>query len=151
MRAIPPVVQHLLYSHAGSCLPKLQRGYGHSRRARTPGRTVDVDGTRADYGLCLSTMLDADDACIVSRSPRGLAKIMEVIMEVCRPFALTASVEKTELVCMPPPRTPRAMMRFEAAGQFTNSCNPSPAWGPPLPKIRTCPLISPGVPTQARY
>ena len=29
----------------------------------------------------------ADDACIVSRSPQGLAKMMEVIMEVCRAFA----------------------------------------------------------------
>ena len=34
-------------------------------------------------------MLYADDACIVLRSPRGLAKIMEVISEVCRAFALT--------------------------------------------------------------
>ena len=32
-------------------------------------------------------MLYADDACIVSRSPQGLAKIMEVIVEVCRGFA----------------------------------------------------------------
>ena len=29
-------------------------------------------------------MLYADDACIVSRSPQGLAKMMEVIVEVCR-------------------------------------------------------------------
>ena len=34
-------------------------------------------------------MLYADDACIVSRSPQGLAKVMEVIVEVCRAFALT--------------------------------------------------------------
>ena len=41
-------------------------------------------------------MLYADDACIVSRSPQGLAKMMEVIVEVCRAFALTVSVKKTE-------------------------------------------------------
>ena len=35
-------------------------------------------------------MLYADDTCIVSRSPQGLAKMVEVIVEVCRPFALTA-------------------------------------------------------------
>ena len=32
-------------------------------------------------------MLYADDACIVSRSPQGLAKMMEIIIEVCRAFA----------------------------------------------------------------
>ena len=30
-------------------------------------------------------MLYADDACIVSRSPQGLAKMMENIVEVCEP------------------------------------------------------------------
>ena len=40
------------------------------------------------------------DACIVSRSPQGLAKMMEVIVEVCRAFALTASAKKTETMCM---------------------------------------------------
>ena len=62
-------------------------------------------------------MLYADDACIVSRSPQGLAKMMEVIVEVCRAFALTMSAKKTETMCMPPPRTPRTMVRIEAAGQ----------------------------------
>ena len=51
-------------------------------------------------------MLYADDACIGSRSPQGLAKTMEVIVEVCRAFALlTVSAKKTETMCMPPPRT----------------------------------------------
>ena len=63
-------------------------------------------------------MLYADDACIVSRSPQGLAKVMEVIVEVCRAFALTVSVKKTETMCMPPPRTPWTMVRIEAAGQI---------------------------------
>ena len=55
-------------------------------------------------------MLCANDACIVSRSPQGLAKITEVIEEVCRAFALTVSTKKTETLCMPPPRTPRMMV-----------------------------------------
>ena len=62
-------------------------------------------------------MLYADDACIVSRSPQGLAKMMEVIVEVCRAFALTVSAKKIETMCMPPPRTPRTMVQVEAAGQ----------------------------------
>ena len=62
-------------------------------------------------------MLYADDACIVSRSPQGLAKMMEVIVEVCRAFALTVSAKKTETMYMPPPRTPWTMVQVEAAGQ----------------------------------
>ena len=63
-------------------------------------------------------MLYADDACIVSRSLHGLAKIMEVIVEACRAFALTVSAKKTETMGMPPPRTPRTMVRIEATGQI---------------------------------
>ena len=63
-------------------------------------------------------MLYADDACIVSRSPQGLAKMMKVIVEVCRAFALTLSAKKKETMCMPPPRTPRTMVRVKAAGQI---------------------------------
>ena len=62
-------------------------------------------------------MLYADDACIVSRSPQGLAKTMEVIAKVCRAFALTVSAKKTETMCMPPPRTTGTMVQIEAAGQ----------------------------------
>ena len=69
-------------------------------------------------------MLYADDACLVSQSPQGLAKMMEVIVEVCRAFALTVSVKKTETMCMPPTRT---MVRVEADRQIksTNRYNSS--------------------------
>ena len=63
-----------------------------------------------DYVRCaVCGMLYADDACIVLRSPQGLAK-MEVIIEVCRAFALTVSAKKTKTMCIPPPRTPRKMV-----------------------------------------
>ena len=62
-------------------------------------------------------MLYADDACIVSRSPQGLAKMMEVIVEVRQAFALTVWSKKIETTYMPPPRPPRTMMQVEAAGQ----------------------------------
>ena len=41
------------------------------------------------------SMLYANDACIVLQSPQGLAKMMKVIVEVCRAFALTVSAKKT--------------------------------------------------------
>ena len=63
-------------------------------------------------------MLYADDACVVSRSAQGLAKMMEVVVEVCRACALTVSANKTETMCMPPPRTPRTVVQIEAAGQI---------------------------------
>ena len=46
---------------------------------------------RAVWGI-----LYADDACMVSQSPQGLAKMMEVLVEVCQAFALTVSAKKTE-------------------------------------------------------
>ena len=48
-------------------------------------------------------MLYAGDACIVVRSPQRLAKMMEVIVEVFRAFALTVLAKKTETMCMPFP------------------------------------------------
>ena len=63
-------------------------------------------------------MLYADDACIVSRSPQGLAEMMEVIVRVCGAFALTVSVNKIEIMHMPPLLTPRTMVRVEAVRQI---------------------------------
>ena len=63
-------------------------------------------------------MLYADDACIVSRSPQGLAKMMEIMVEIFRAFALTVSVKKKDTMCMLPPRTPRTIVRVEAAGKI---------------------------------
>ena len=51
--------------------------------------------------------------------------MMEVIVEVSRAFALTVSAKKTETICMPPPRTPRKMVRIEAAGQIIYKQVPS--------------------------
>ena len=63
-------------------------------------------------------VLYVDDAYIVSRSPQGLAKIMEITFEVCQAFALTVSAKKIEITCIPPPRAPRTMVRVEAARQI---------------------------------
>ena len=75
-------------------------------------------------------MLYADDACIVSRSPQGLAKMMDVIVEVYRAFALKVSEKKTETMCMPPYRVNRGQWcQSKRPGKSTNRCNPSPTWG----------------------
>ena len=94
-------------------------------------------------------MLYADDACIVARSPQGLTKMMEGIVEVCRAFALTVSAKKTETMCMPPPRTPRTMVRIEAAGQIYKQVQSLTYLGGAVTETRICPLKSPGGPAHA--
>ena len=69
-------------------------------------------------------MLYEEDACIVSRSPQGLAKIMEVMIEVCQAFALTVSAEKTDIMCMSPPRKPRTMVRVKATRKIYKQVEP---------------------------
>ena len=61
-------------------------------------------------------MLCADDACIVSRSPRGLGRTMAVFVEVFGTFGLTTSESKTETMCMPIPRAPATKIVFNATG-----------------------------------
>ena len=63
-------------------------------------------------------MLYGDEACIVSRSPQELAKMVEDIVEVRRAFALIVLAKKTETMSMPPPRKPRTIVGVEAAGQI---------------------------------
>ena len=62
-------------------------------------------------------MLYVDDACIVSLSPRGLGRMMEVFVEVLDTFGLTISESKTETMCMPIPRAPATKIVFNAARQ----------------------------------
>ena len=78
------------------------------------GPESDMDYVR----LAVWGMLYADGACIGSRLPQGLAKMTQVIVEVCRASALIVSAKKTETMCMPPPPTPRTMAPIEAAGQI---------------------------------
>ena len=66
---------------------------------RAPEGTADVGGAGAGYGLRSSCVVGympyAHHACMVSRSPQGLAKIKEVTVEVCRAFAFTVSANET--------------------------------------------------------
>ena len=63
-------------------------------------------------------MVYADDACIVSRLPQGLAKMMEVIVEACRAFALTVLAKKSV--------HRGRWYKSKRPGKSTNKCNPSP-------------------------
>ena len=62
-------------------------------------------------------MLYADDACIVSRSTRGLGRMMAVFVEIFGAFGLTISESKTGTMCMPIPRAPATKIVFNATGQ----------------------------------
>ena len=68
--------------------------------------------TRAIWG-----MLYADDACIVSRSPRRLGRMMAVFVKVFGTFGLTISESKTETMDMPILRAPRTKIVFNATGK----------------------------------
>jgi hypothetical protein len=50
--------------------------------------------------------------------------MMEVIVEVCRAFALTVPVTKSKTMCMPSPRKPRTVVRVKAAGQIFKQVQP---------------------------
>ena len=42
----------------------------------------------------------------------------EVIVEAYGAFALTVPLKKTDIMCMPPPRTPRTIVQVQAAKEI---------------------------------
>ena len=84
---------------------------GEDGRPREEGTLEKV--RRAVWG-----MLYADDAGVVSTSPRGLTRRMEVIVVACQEFGLTVSEKKTEVMHLwsHSNRASHAL-RIEAAGQ----------------------------------
>ena len=84
---------------------------GEDGRPREEGTLEMV--RRAVWG-----MLYADDARVVSTSPRGLTRIMDVIVVACQEFGLTVSQKKTEAMHQwSNPNTATNALRIEAAGQ----------------------------------
>ena len=61
--------------------------------------------------------LYADDACIVSRSPRGLGRMMAVFVEVFGTFGRTISESKTKTMCMRIPGASATKIVFNATGK----------------------------------
>ena len=85
----------------------------HKQPSKVGPETALECARRATWG-----MMYADDACIVSRSPSGLGRMMAVFVEeVFGAFGLTISESKTETMCMPIPRTPATKIVFNATGQ----------------------------------
>ena len=64
-------------------------------------------------------MLYADDERMVSRSPRGLERMMAVFVVVFGAFGPTISENKTETTCMPIPLAPATQIVFDATAQFS--------------------------------
>ena len=62
-------------------------------------------------------MPHADDACIVSRSPRGLERMMALFINVFGVFGLTILESKMKTMCMPIPHAPATQIVFNAMGQ----------------------------------
>ena len=74
--------------------------------------------TALECAACyLGDALYADDACIVSRSPRELERMMAIFFEAFGTFGLTISESKTETMCMPIPREPARQIVFNASEQ----------------------------------
>ena len=84
---------------------------GEDGRPRKEGTLEMV--RRAVWG-----MLYADDAGVVSTSPRGLTRMMGVIVVTCQEFGLTVSEKKTEAMHLwSHPHMTSNALRIEAAGQ----------------------------------
>ena len=84
---------------------------GENGRPRKEGALEMVQ--RAVWG-----MLYADDAGVVSTSPRELTRMMGVILVACFKFGLTASEKKTEAMHLwSHPHTASNALQIEAAGQ----------------------------------
>ena len=76
------------------------------------------EGTLEMVRRAVRGMLYADDAGVVSTSPRGLTRMMGVIVVTCQEFGLTVSEKKTEAMHLwSHPHTTSNALRIEAAGQ----------------------------------
>ena len=121
MCVVPAAVQHLLRAVLNVVLQRFSEEpaiLAELVHLKEPSTSMGTEPAMDYVRRAVWGMLYADGACIVSRSPQGLAKMMEVIVEVCLAFGLTVSAKKTETMCMPPLRTPRTMVRIEAARQI---------------------------------
>ena len=64
-------------------------------REPRPENTIDCV-RQAIWGI-----MDADDACIVSRSSGALEEYIDIVVHVCDAFDLTVYQKKTEIMYMP--------------------------------------------------
>ena len=62
-------------------------------------------------------ILYTNDACIVSRSPQGLERIMATLVNVFGAFGLTVSGKRTETMSLPIPHATATPIAFTITGQ----------------------------------
>ena len=87
---------------------------GHSGTVQHTADLVSIRSTRETLRTStIWSMLYADDAAIVSRSPASLAKMMTAVVEVCGAYGLTVAERKTEAMVM----RPQEVLEIVAAGQ----------------------------------
>ena len=75
------------------------------------------DGDETPRTSTIWSMLYADDAAIVSRSPASLTRMMTALVEVCGAYGLTVAERKTETMVMRPPHHAQEDLEIVAAGQ----------------------------------
>ncbi|CAM9699765.1 unnamed protein product [Sphacelaria rigidula] len=93
---------------------KREKGDFHQERAVAWVEPDVATAIAAEEERSLWSMLCADDACIVSRTPSSLEKMMTVIVTICGEFALTASEAKTNTMRL---HSPAGRLDINAAGQ----------------------------------
>ena len=62
-------------------------------------------------------MLYVDNACILSRTPKGLERMMATLVDVFGAFGLTVSERKTETMSLPTSHAPATPIAFNETGQ----------------------------------
>ena len=97
---------------------QLQRKKDKDEKKGT-SRTGKVDRRRGkeEEVQILWGMLSADDAGIVSRSSKGLERMMTMIVTACSAFGLTVSESKTESMCLKTKGGGKVSFTINAAGQ----------------------------------
>ena len=88
------------------------------RKKRGRGGRGEATAGESVLATPLWGMLYADDAGVVSQSPKQLRKMLEVIVVVCAAFGLTVSEAKTEIMSLRAKGIPEstAIFSVEAAG-----------------------------------
>ena len=78
---------------------QLQRKKNVKKRGPSPTAEVD-DRTGQKEVQMLWGMLNVDDACIISRSSKGLERMLPVIATSCAAFGRAIYEAKTEIICL---------------------------------------------------
>ena len=120
MRSFPAAVQRLLRSDNPVALEKFSDDayiladlvHLQEQPSKVGPKTALGNVPRTYWGI-----LYTNEACIVSRSPRGLERMMAAFVEVFGILGLTISESRTETMCMPSPRAFTTQIVFNATGQ----------------------------------